>query len=112
MNEKTLERFGSTICIRWSAQSSKLKDQLINYLVRLFGDTFYKRGVTTKVRAYLKYVRDKYRVHLKKNHRYERPPMIIEREWKDLLDDEMDNTLKKEGRTLPSPTMYVIIGIM
>jgi hypothetical protein len=66
MNQNTLEIFGPTICTRWNAQSSKLKDELINYLVGLFGETFNKRGVTLKAGAYLKYVRDQYRVHIQK----------------------------------------------
>ena len=40
------------------AQSLKLKYELINYLVIIFNDTFNKSGVTSKVGAYLKYVRD------------------------------------------------------
>ena len=109
MNDMTLDIFGSTICTRWNAQSSKLKDELIEYLVNLFSDTFNKGGVTTKARAYLKYVRDQYRVHIQKNPRYECPLMILEREWKTLQDDSKEKTLQKEGKTIPGPARYVII---
>ena len=62
----TLEIFGPTINTKWNAKSYKLKDDLINYLAIPFGDTFNKRGVTTKASAYLKYVRDQYMVHIQK----------------------------------------------
>lgn len=80
MNDKTYDIFWPTVHTSWNAESSKFKDELINYLVSLFSDTFNKRGVTAKAREYLKYVRDQYRVHIKRNPRYECPPIILERE--------------------------------
>ena len=81
MNDLTLDIFGSTICTRWNSQSYKLKDELINNLVGLFGEgSFKKSGVSSKVGAYLKYMRDQYRVHLQENPKYECPPMIPERD--------------------------------
>jgi hypothetical protein len=56
MNDLTLDIFGPTICTRWNSQSSKLKDELINKLVGLFGEgSFNKSGVSSKAGAYLKY---------------------------------------------------------
>ena len=104
----TSKKFGHTILARWNTQSLKLKDELINYLVGLFGDTFNKRGVIARENAYSKYVKDQYRVHLQKIPRCENPPMILEREWKSLPNDAKEKTLKKEGKTLPGPTRYVI----
>ena len=95
---------------RGNDRSSKLNYELVNYLVDLFNDTFNKRGVTTKPGAYLKYVKDKYRVHIQKNlNRYECPPMIPKREWKALLDYAKQKTLKKEGKILPDLARYAIL---
>ena len=50
---------------------------------------------------YLKIVREMYRVQLQKNPKYERPPMIDEREWKALVKDAAENKVKKEGKMTP-----------
>ena len=61
----------------------------MDYLEGLFGvDTFNTKAVTSAVGEYLKYTRDVYRRSLERNPRYERPPSILEREWKVLIDDE------------------------
>ena len=109
MNDMTLDIFRRTIRIKWNAQSSKLKNDLINYLVNLFGDTFNKSRVTSKVGAYLKYVRDQYRVHIQKNSRYEHPLMILDMEWKALLKDAKEKTLRKNGKIPPDTRRYVIL---
>jgi hypothetical protein len=65
-------------------------------LVGLFNEgSFNKFGVSSKAGAYLKYMRDQYRVHLPKNPKYEHPPMIFEREWKALQEYEKENMLRK-----------------
>lgn len=84
MNDLTLEIFGPAIHARWKSQSSMLKDDLMN---------FNKIGVTSKACLYLKYLRDQYRVHLKINPKYERPPTIPEREWKALVEDAKEKAL-------------------
>jgi hypothetical protein len=43
----------------------------------------------------MKIVRDQYRVHLEMNPRYERPPIILVREWKSLLDDGNERDIRK-----------------
>jgi hypothetical protein len=72
-----------------------LKNDTIDHLVDLFGESFNKIGVTSLDNTYLKYVTDQYRVHLQINTRYECPSMISESEWKNLLEDAKDKTMKK-----------------
>jgi hypothetical protein len=70
----------------------------------MFGvDTFDKSEVSKAVGLYLKYICDMYRVNLKKNPRYECPPVISEREWKVFIEDAKEKRLRKEGRNPPSP---------
>ncbi|XP_057872289.2 uncharacterized protein LOC131078571 [Cryptomeria japonica] len=70
-------------------------------MVELFGnDTFDKTKLLEKADTYLKYVKDQYRTHLEKNVKYERPPMIPEREWKDLILDAKERIERKKGNTL------------
>ena len=78
LHEKALDIFGPTIRTRWNAQNEKLKDDLMNHMVNLFGETFNKKGVTAAAGLNLKYVRADYRDNLQKNHKYERPPMVPE----------------------------------
>jgi hypothetical protein len=81
MNDLTLDIFGPTIHTRWNSQRSKSKYELINKLVVLFGEgSFGKYGFSSKAGAYLKYMSNQYRVHMQNNPKYERPPMIPERE--------------------------------
>jgi hypothetical protein len=108
-----LDIFGPTIHTRWISQSSKLKYELINKLVGLFGEgSFNKYGVSSKVAAYLKYLRDQYRVHMQKNPKYEHTPMIPEREWKALHEYVKEKMLRKEGKTPPSSGRYATLLIM
>jgi hypothetical protein len=44
---------------------------------------------------YFKYMRDVYRRKFLVNPRYERPPSILEREWKALIDDIKEKKLRK-----------------
>jgi hypothetical protein len=53
-------------------------------------------------------VRDKYRVHFQTNPRYERPPMILNIEWKNLLEDAKDKKMRKEGKKPLGPGGYII----
>jgi hypothetical protein len=102
MNEKDLYIFGSTIHTWWNAQNHSLKKDLIGHLVVLFGESFNKIGITSVARTYLKYLRDQYRVHLQTNPRYEYSLMIPKSEWKNLLEDAKDKTMRKEGKPPPS----------
>ena len=73
-----------------------LRDELTNRLVGLFEkDTFNTSKVLQKAGEHLKIVQDQYRVHLENNPRYEGPPMIPSREWKSLLEDGKDRSLRK-----------------
>jgi hypothetical protein len=52
----------------------------MDYLERLFGvDTFNKTLATAVAGQYLKYMRETYRKHLKKNYRYDHPLIFLER---------------------------------
>ena len=101
LHEKALEIFGPTIRTWWNAQNEKLKDDLMNHMVNLFGDTFNKKGVTATASLNLKYVREDYRDNLKINTKYERPPMVPKKEWKVLMDDENEKALRKQRKNRP-----------
>ena len=73
----------------------------MNHMVGLFGDTFNKKGVTAVAGLNLKYVREDYRDNLQINHKYEHPPMVPEKEWKVLIEDEKEKELRKQGKTKP-----------
>ena len=70
LHEKVLDIFGPTIRTRWNAQNDKLKDDLMNHMVNLFGETFNKKGVTVAAGLNLKYVRAYYRDNLQFNTMY------------------------------------------
>ena len=79
-------------------------------LVGLFGaETFNRAEVMKKAGQHLKIVRDQYRVHLQKNPRYERPLMIPAREWKALLDDGREISLRKQGKLPLGTGRYAIL---
>jgi hypothetical protein len=70
----------------------------------MFGvDTFDKSEVSKAMGLYLKYICDMYRVNLQKKPRYELPPVIPEREWKEFIEYTKEKRLRKEGRNPPSP---------
>ena len=96
-----MEIFGSTIHTWWNAQNDKLKDDLMNHMVNLFGDTFNKKGVNATAGLNLKYVREDYRDNLQINHNYEHPPMVPAKEWKELIEDAKEKELIKKGKTRP-----------
>ena len=96
-----LEIFGATIPTWWNAQNEKFKYYLMNHMVSLFGDTFNKKGVTAAAGLNLKYVRADYRNNLQINPNYEHPLMVLEKEWKALMDDEKEKEMRKQGKTRP-----------
>lgn len=103
-----LDFFGPTIRTWWNSQNSNLKKTLTYYLEGLFGiDTFNKSTVTATAGQYFKISRQMYRVQLQKNPKYERPPMIPDREWKALIKDTKEKKMKKEGKTPLGPTRYI-----
>ena len=73
----------------------------MNHMVNLFGDTFNKKGVTAAAGLNLKYVSANYRDNLQINTKYEHPPMVLEKEWKDLMDDAKENALIKQRKNFP-----------
>jgi hypothetical protein len=93
-----LELFGPTIRTRWNGQDSKKKDDLIDHMVNLFGNTFNKKVVTKLAGENLKYTRAQYRDKLQIDLKHERPPMVPEKEWKALIEDAKENLFKKQGR--------------
>ena len=104
MNDLALEIFQPTIHTMWNTQPKALKDDLTNHFVSLFGkNTFDTSKVIRKAGKHLKIVRDQYRVHLEKNPRYERPPMIPSMEWKALVEDGKED-LRKLGKIPPGGT--------
>ena len=103
------EIFGPTIYIRWDIQFFFLKDELTNRLVGMLRkDTFGTTKVLKKVEQHTKIVQDQYRVHLERNPRYERPPMIPSREWKSLVEDANERDLRKAGKIPPGIGRYAI----
>ena len=49
----------------------------------------------------MKYVKEDYRDNLQINPKYERPPMVPEKEWKEVMDVEKEKELRKQGKTQP-----------
>ena len=99
LHEKELEIFGPTIHTRWNSQNEKFKDDLMNHMVNLFGETFNKKGVIATAGLNLKYVREDYRYNLQINHKYEHPTMVLNKEWKVLIEDAKEIKLRKQGKT-------------
>ena len=65
--------------------------------------TFDRTSVSWAVGKYLKYTQDTYRTHLKIDSRYEHPIIILEREWRALINDGKEKKAKKEGKILTGP---------
>jgi hypothetical protein len=65
-------------------------------MVNLFGYMFNNSKITFRVDSYLKYVRDQYKVQLKKKKKpkYDRLLAIIKREWKNIQDETKETTLR------------------
>ena len=105
--------FGPIIFTRWDIQTKNLKDELTNQLVGMFGnETFNQVTVLKKVGKHMKIVRDHYRVHLERNRRYDHPLMILTREWKSLVEDGKERSLRKEGNIPPNTWRYAIHSTM
>ena len=71
-------------------------------MVNLFGNTFNKKVVAKLVGENLKYTKARYRDKLKLDLKHERPPMVLEKEWKELIQDAKENLLKRQGKQ-PNP---------
>ena len=67
----------------------------MNHMVNLFGDTFNRKGVTAAAGLNLKYVREEYRENFQINPKYKHPSMVLEKEWKQLMDHVMEKELRK-----------------
>ena len=59
-----------------------------------------KKGVTA-AGLNLKYATVHYRDNLQINTKYECPSMVLEKEWKELMDDAKEKALRKQGKTRP-----------
>jgi hypothetical protein len=80
--------FGPAILTRWNGKDSKKKDDLIDHMVNLFDNTFNKKVVTKLADKNLKYTRAQYRDKLQIELKHACPPMVSEKEWKALIEDE------------------------
>ena len=67
----------------------------------MFGDTLNKKGFTAAAGLNLKYIKADYRNNLRINTKYECSPMVLEKEWKVLMDDAKEKALSKQGETRP-----------
>ena len=59
-------------------------------MVNLFGNTFNKKVVSKLSKENLKYTRAQYRDKLQIDLKHEHPPMVFEKEWKVLIEDEKE----------------------
>ena len=75
-----------------------LGDVLIDHMVNLFHNTFNKKVVAKLARENLKYTRAQYRDKLQLDLKHERPPMVLVKEWKALIEDAKDNLLNRQGK--------------
>ena len=66
-------------------------------MVNLFDNTLKKKVVTKLADENLKYTRAQYRDKLQIYLKHEHPPMVFEKEWNALIEDEKENLLKKQG---------------
>jgi hypothetical protein len=69
----------------------------------MFGDSFNKQSIILKVGTYLKYAIDQYRIQLVKKPKYDCFVSILEREWKSILEDAKEISLRHEGKTPIGP---------
>ena len=103
LHDYSLELFGPTIRLRWNRQNSILKNELISRLVGKFGDSFNKPEILKRTGKHLKHVREAYRHKLVKDHKRERPLVVPEMEWKEIIVDAREISMKAQGKTPPSP---------
>ena len=93
-----MDLFGPTICTWWNTQDREKTNELIGHMVNLFDNMFNKKVVIKLARENLKYTRAQYRKKLELDLKHEHPPMVPEKEWKALIEDEKEKLFKKEGR--------------
>ena len=67
-------------------------------MINLFNNTFNKKVVAKLVGENLKYTRAQYRDKFQLDLKHEHPPMVPEKEWKELIKDTKGNLLKKQGK--------------
>ena len=103
LHDYALEIFGLTIQVRWNRQDSKLKILLISRLVGEFGDSFNKTKVLKRTGRHLKHVREAYRNKLVQDPKCERPLVVPEREWKEIILDARELAMKSQGKKPPGP---------
>ena len=103
LHDYSLELFGPTIRTRWNRQNSNLKNELISRLVGEFGDSFNKLEILKRTGKHLKHVREAYRHKLVKDPKCERPLVVPEREWKEIIADAREISMKAQGKTPPGP---------
>jgi hypothetical protein len=100
-HDYTLELFGLTIRLQWNRQNSKPKILLISRLVGEFGDSFNKPKVLKRTNNHLKHVREAYRNKLVQDPKCERPLVVPEREWKEIILDARESEMKAQGKKPP-----------
>jgi len=103
LHDYSLELFGPTIRLRWNRQNSNLKNELISRLVGEFGDSFNKPEILKRTGKHLKHVREAYRHKLVKDPKCERPLAVPELEWKEIVADAREISMKAQGKTPPGP---------
>ena len=67
-------------------------------MVNLFGNTFNKKVVAKLAGENLKYTRAQYRDKLQLDLKHEHPRMVLEKEWKEIIEDAKENLLKRQGK--------------
>jgi hypothetical protein len=72
-------------------------------LVGEFGDSFNKSKVLKRTDKHLKHVREAYRNKLVKDPKCERPFVVLERDWKQIILDARELAMKAQGKKPPSP---------
>ncbi len=74
----------------------------MQHMMNLFGPIFNQKRVQTIAGKYINLVRDNYRTNIGKYPNYERPGLILEREWDALVEDAKQKKMRKEGTLPPS----------
>ena len=57
-------------------------------------------------------MRDRYRRPLKENLKYEHPPIVLEMEWNEIIEDAKKKRLKAKGIQLPLEKHRYVIELM
>jgi hypothetical protein len=109
LHDKALDIFEAIICTRWNAQNKYFQKNRIDHMVDLFGDLFNKFEITSRANTYLKYVKDQYRVQLKKNPKYNCHMAIVEMEGKSVQEGARESALRNKGKAPPGPRRQYMI---